>query len=72
MVIGIPQHPFEPDLSLLYGVIFVGPAHDPAHHSREVCVFADGEVTAEMRGEDATEEAVLHARIRTDNAKAAS
>ena len=40
--------------------------------SHRVMVFADGEVTAEMRGEDATEEAVLHARIRTDNAKAAS
>ena len=31
-----------------------------------------GEVTAEMAGKDATEEAVLHARIRTDNVKAAS
>ncbi|MGD8397703.1 MAG: proline racemase family protein, partial [Anaerolineae bacterium] len=23
---------------------FVGPAHDAAHHSRNVCIFADGEV----------------------------
>ncbi|MGD8398092.1 MAG: proline racemase family protein, partial [Anaerolineae bacterium] len=37
-------HPFEADLSLLYGTIFVGPAHDAAHHSRNVCIFADGEV----------------------------
>ncbi|HRO89459.1 MAG TPA: proline racemase family protein, partial [Promineifilum sp.] len=37
---GTPQHPFEPDMSLLYGTLFVGPAHDPANHSREVCVFA--------------------------------
>jgi trans-L-3-hydroxyproline dehydratase len=37
-------HPFEADLSLLYGTIFVGPAHDVAHHSRNVCIFADGEV----------------------------
>ena len=40
--------------------------------SHRVMVFADGEVTAEMAGKDATEEAVLHARIRTDNVKAAS
>jgi ABC-type sugar transport system ATPase subunit len=41
--------------------------------SHRVMVFIDGEVVTEMRGEDATEEAVLHARIRQDNsAKAAS
>lgn len=40
--------------------------------SHRVLVFTDGEVVAEMAGKDATEEAVLHARIRTDNAKAAS
>jgi ABC-type sugar transport system ATPase subunit len=40
--------------------------------SHRVMVFTDGEVVAEMAGKDATEEAVLHARIRTDNAKAAS
>jgi proline racemase len=39
-----PVHPFEDDLSLLYGTIFIEPAHDQAHHSRNVCVFADGEV----------------------------
>jgi len=37
-------HPFEEDLSLLYGTIFIEPAHDEAHHSRNVCIFADGEV----------------------------
>ena len=40
--------------------------------SHRVLVFTDGEVVAEMAGKDATEEAVLHARIRTDNTKAAS
>ncbi len=60
MVIGIPQHPFEPDLSLLYGVIFVGPAHDPAHHSREVCVFADGEVDRSPTGTGVSGRAALH------------
>jgi proline racemase len=37
-------HPFEEDLSLLYGTIFIEAAHDEAHHSRNVCIFADGEV----------------------------
>lgn len=57
---GIPQHPFEPDLSLLYGVIFVGKAHDPAHHSREVCVFADGEVDRSPTGTGVSGRAALH------------
>ena len=28
------QHPFEEDLSFLYGTIFTGPAHAKDHHSR--------------------------------------
>ena len=38
------HHPFEKDLGFLYGTIFVGPPRDPAHHSRNVCIFADGQV----------------------------
>lgn len=39
--------------------------------SHRVLVFVDGEIVAEMPGEDATEEAILHARIRpTTSAKA--
>jgi trans-L-3-hydroxyproline dehydratase len=37
-------HPFEEDLSLLYGTIFVGSAHSADAHSRNVCIFADGQV----------------------------
>ena len=38
-------HPFEEDLSFLYGVIFVGPPQDGhGAHSRNVCIFAEGEV----------------------------
>ena len=55
-----PVHPFEPDLSLLYGVIFTGPAHDPANHSREVCVFADGEVDRSPTGTGVSGRAALH------------
>ncbi len=37
-------HPFEDDLSFLYGTIFVGPPLGKGAHSRNVCVFAEGEV----------------------------
>jgi trans-L-3-hydroxyproline dehydratase len=37
-------HPFEEDLSFLYGTIFIGPALGEGTHSRNVCVFAEGEV----------------------------
>ncbi|MFC2015846.1 proline racemase family protein [Chloroflexota bacterium] len=37
-------HPYEDDLSFLYGTIFVGPPMDASSHSRNVCIFADGEV----------------------------
>ena len=40
--------------------------------SHRVMVFADGEVVADMDSKDATEEAVLHARIRSNTEEAAS
>ncbi|MHA6513468.1 sugar ABC transporter ATP-binding protein [Tessaracoccus sp. Z1128] len=40
--------------------------------SHRVMVFADGEVVADMESKDASEEAVLHARIRTNTEEAAS
>jgi proline racemase len=54
------QHPFEPDLGFLYGVIFVGAAHNPTHHSRNVCVFADGEVDRCPTGTGVSARAALH------------
>lgn len=44
------EHPEHPDLGFLYGVIFTGPARDSTHHSRNVCVFADGEVDRSPTG----------------------
>ena len=38
------RHPFEEDLSFLYGTILVGPPHGSDAHSRNVCIFAEGEV----------------------------
>jgi len=40
------KHPFEEELSFLYGTIFTGKAFDPKNHSRNVCIFAEGEVSA--------------------------
>lgn len=37
-------HPFEEDLSFLYGTIFIGPPSAKGVHSRNVCIFADGQV----------------------------
>ncbi len=53
-------HPFEPDLGFLYGTIFVGAAHDLAHHSRNVCIFADGEVDRSPTGTGVSARAALH------------
>jgi len=44
------RHPVEPDLSFLYGTIFTGPALGSGAHSRNVCVFAEGEVDRSPTG----------------------
>ncbi len=54
------KHPFEEDLSFLYGTIFTGPAHDRAHHSRNVCIFADGELDRSATGSGVSARAALH------------
>jgi trans-L-3-hydroxyproline dehydratase len=53
-------HPSEPDLSFLYGTIFTGPALNNAHHSRNVCIFADGEVDRSATGSGVSARAALH------------
>jgi proline racemase len=56
-------HPFEADLSFLYGTIFTGPAEDADAHSRHVCVFAEGEVDRSPTGTGVSARlALLHAR----------
>jgi len=54
------EHPFEADLGFLYGVIFVGPPEDPQHHSRNVCMFADGEIDRSPTGTGVSARAALH------------
>jgi proline racemase len=43
-------HPFENDLSFLYGTIFIDSAQEKENHSRNVCVFAEGEVDRSPTG----------------------
>ena len=38
------EHPFEEDLSFLYGTIFIGGPVSEGADSRNACVFAEGEV----------------------------
>lgn len=56
------RHPYEDDLGFLYGTIFVGSPHDRAHHSRNVCIFADGEVDRSPTGTGVSARAALHFR----------
>jgi len=43
-------HPFEEDLNFLYGTIFIGPPQAQGAHSRNVCIFAEGEVDRSPTG----------------------
>lgn len=57
------RHPFELDLSFLYGVIFSAPAETPGVHSRNVCIFAEGELDRSPTGSGVSgQAAILHAR----------
>lgn len=59
--------PETADLAFLYGIIFVGPPENPHHHSRNVCVFADGEVDRSPTGTGVSARAaLLHARGELD------
>ena len=58
-------HPFEPELSFLYGTILDGPPKDPGANARNVCVFADGEVDRSPTGTGVSGRvAIEHARGR--------
>jgi len=59
------RHPLEDDLSFLYGAILTGPADDPSHHDRNLCVFAEGEVDRSPTGSGVSARlAIEHARGR--------
>jgi proline racemase len=54
------DHPYEDDLGFLYGTIFTGKSKNPAIHSRNVCIFADGEVDRSATGSGVSARAALH------------
>src|SRR5258707_13265415 len=57
------RHPEFADLGFLYGTIFFGPAADPRHHSRHLCVFADGAIDRSPTGTGVSARlALLYAR----------
>jgi trans-L-3-hydroxyproline dehydratase len=53
-------HPFEPDLGFLYGTIFTGNPKMPSSDSRNVCIFANGEVDRSATGSGVSARAALH------------
>jgi proline racemase len=54
------EHPFEKDLSFLYGTIFTGPPQAAGHHSRNVCIFAEGELDRSATGSGVSARVALH------------
>jgi len=53
------EHPFETDLSFLYGTIFLAPPVGRAH-SRNVCIFAEGEVDRSPTGTGVSGRLAIH------------
>jgi len=53
-------HPFESDLNFLYGTIFLGPALSKEANSRNVCIFAEGEVDRSPTGTGVSARMALH------------
>jgi trans-L-3-hydroxyproline dehydratase len=55
------KHPFKEQLSFLYGTIFTGLPKIQGHHSRNVCVFANGELDRSPTGSGISARAAIHA-----------
>ncbi len=54
------SHPFEDALSFLYGTIFIAPSLSANADSRNVCIFADGEVDRSPTGTGVSGRMALH------------
>jgi trans-L-3-hydroxyproline dehydratase len=54
------EHPLEPDLGFVYGTILVDIPENPAHYSRNICVFADAEVDRSPTGTGVSARLALH------------
>jgi proline racemase len=53
-------HPLEPELGFLYGTILIGPSQASDVHSRNVCIFADGEVDRSPTGTGISGRLAIH------------
>jgi proline racemase len=53
-------HPFEEDLGFLYGTIFIAPPLTDGADSRNVCIFAEGEVDRSPTGTGVSGRMALH------------
>ncbi len=53
-------HPFDKDLSFLYGTIFIGSPLTEGADSRNVCIFAEGEVDRSPTGTGVSARMALH------------
>jgi trans-L-3-hydroxyproline dehydratase len=54
------EHPFDSELSFLYGVIFTGKALGKGADTRNVCIFADGEVDRSPTGTGVSARLAIH------------
>ena len=54
------EHPFEKDLSFNYGTIFIGDSLHKGVDSRNVCVFAEGEVDRSPTGSGVSGRMAIH------------
>ncbi len=54
------RHPFENDLSFLYGTIFISDALNQSVDSRNVCVFAQGEIDRSPTGSGVSGRMAIH------------
>ena len=54
------EHPFEKDLNFLYGTIFIGSPIGMDADSRNVCIFAEGEVDRSPTGTGVSARLALH------------
>lgn len=54
------KHPYDAELGFLYGTIFYGRPLNSANYSRNVCIFAEGELDRSPTGSGVSARAALH------------
>ncbi len=65
------SHPYEEDLSFLYGTIFISEKAENGGDDRNVCVFADGEVDRSPTGSGVSGRMAIHAARKEMNEQSA-